>query len=124
MVYIRGGGAWVDTQLDMRASALNVTVPGFFFGANGPNAAIFDVKYSGWTIGGGFEWMVATNWSAFIEYNYYDFRSKSLYNAISTTAGANPNVRGNTLDSGLNISTVTVGVNYRFNWAGPLVARY
>ena len=35
-----------------------------------------------------------------------------------------PNIRGQTLDVGLNISTVTVGVNYRFNWANPIYAKY
>jgi outer membrane immunogenic protein len=117
MVYVRGGGAWVDTQLDMTHSAIGD--PGVFTIA-APNAPLFDTKLSGWTVGGGFEWMVATNWSAFIEYNYYNFRSKSIFNAVVGP----PNVRGQTLDVGLNISTVTVGVNYRFNWANPIYAKY
>src|SRR5262249_41094755 len=117
MVYVRGGGACLDTQLDMTNSA--ITLPGAFAIAV-PNAPLFDTKYSGWTIGGGVEWMVATNWSAFIEYNYYDFRNKSVFNVVLGP----PNITGQSLSSSINISTVTVGVNYRFNWAGPIAARY
>jgi outer membrane immunogenic protein len=109
LIYVRGGGAWVDTQLDMRASTLRAFT---VF----PSAPIFDTKYSGWTIGGGFEWMIANNWSAFVEYNFYDFKSKNLF-AIGGTPRVGPgtNVFGQTLASDVTISTVTVGVNYRFN---------
>jgi outer membrane immunogenic protein len=128
LFYVRGGGAWVDTQLDMRSSAL-----GFFSGGGGqpglfPSSPIFDTKYSGWTVGGGFEWMIANNWSAFVEYNFYDFKNKALTAFGGTPrigAGTGVNVFGRTLGSDLTISTVTVGVNYRFNsWAGPVAARY
>jgi outer membrane immunogenic protein len=113
LFYVRGGGAWVDTQLDMRQSAAG----GF---RTFPAAPIFDTKYSGWTIGGGFEWMIANNWSAFVEYNFYDFKSQGLF-----AAGGTPGVRlgnnifGGTLASDVTISTVTVGVNYRFNSVRP-----
>ena len=60
LFYLRGGGAWVDTQLDMRNSDIGIN-------STFPSAPIFDTKYSGWTVGGGFEWMFAANWSAFAE---------------------------------------------------------
>jgi opacity protein-like surface antigen len=112
MFYVRGGGAWVDTQLDMRSS----TIAGAF--KTFPAAAIFDTKYSGWTVGGGFEWMIFNNWSAFVEYNFYDFKSQGLA-AVGGTPGVRlgSNIFGATLASDVTISTVTVGVNYRFNWA-------
>jgi outer membrane immunogenic protein len=121
LLYVRGGGAWVDTQLDMRASAVGFPAAGTF-----PAARIFDTKYSGWTIGGGFEWMIFNNWSAFVEYNFYDFKSKNLVSVGGTPrVGPGVNVSGRTLDSDVTISTVTIGVNYRFNsWAGPVAARY
>jgi outer membrane immunogenic protein len=125
LIYVRGGGAWIDTQLDMTRSAL-----GFFGGGGGqpglfPSSPIFDAKYSGWTVGGGFEWMIANNWSAFVEYNFYDFKNKTL-TAFGGTPNVGPgvNIFGRTLASDVTISTVTVGVNYRFNWANPVVARY
>jgi outer membrane immunogenic protein len=115
LIYVRGGGAWVDTQLDMRAAAT-----GFPAGGTFPAAAIFDTRYSGWTVGGGFEWMVANNWSAFVEYNFYDFKSKNLF-AVGGTPHVGPgvNISGRTLDSDVTISTVSIGVNYRFNWGRP-----
>jgi outer membrane immunogenic protein len=119
LIYVRGGGAWVDTQLDMRTAA--------FGGFNVfPAAAIFDTKYSGWTVGGGVEWMIFGNWSAFAEYNFYDFRSKTLLVPPARTPVANggSNIFGNTVASDATISTVTIGVNYRFNWLSPIIARY
>ena len=120
LFYVRGGGAWIDTQLDMRASA--VGFPGF---GTFPAARIFDTKYSGWTVGGGFEWMIFNNWSAFVEYNFYDFKNKTLF-AVGGTPRIGPgiNIQGRTLASDVTISTVSIGVNYRFNWANPVVARY
>jgi outer membrane immunogenic protein len=120
MFYVRGGGAWVDTQLDMRSGAAGGAFRTF------PAAAIFDTKYSGWTVGAGFEWMITGNWSAFVEYNFYDFKNQGLA-AVGGTPGVRlgNNVFGGTLASDVTISTVSIGVNYRFNsWAGPVAARY
>jgi outer membrane immunogenic protein len=107
LMYVKGGGAWTENQIDLRNGAIRQ-----FNLIN--NALIFDTSYSGWTIGGGFEWRLATNWSAFAEYNFYDFKNKSI---LAQVLGP-PNVRGQTLSSDLEIHTVTVGVNYRFNWGG------
>jgi|SRR5215467_380097 len=110
LVYVRGGGAWIDTQLDMRSAAA-------FVGNVFPSAPIFDTRYSGWTVGGGFEWMIFNNWSAFVEGNYYKFNNKTLF-AIGGTPHVGPgvNIFGRTVDSDVKIATVSVGVNYRFNW--------
>jgi outer membrane immunogenic protein len=118
LFYVRGGGAWIDTQLDMRTAAVGGL--GVF-----PAAPIFDTKYSGWTVGAGVEWMIFNNWSAFVEYNFYDFKNKTLF-AVGGTPRVGPgiNVFGRTLASDVTISTVSIGVNYRFNWANPVAARY
>jgi outer membrane immunogenic protein len=111
LFYVRGGGAWVDTQLDMRTSAIGAFT---VF----PGSPIFDTKYSGWTVGGGVEWMIYNNWSAFVEYNFYDFKNKTLFSRDGTPhIGPGININGRTLASDVTISTVTIGVNYRFNWA-------
>jgi outer membrane immunogenic protein len=84
----------------------------------------------GWTAGGGVEWMFLPNWSAKLEYLYYDLGS--------VTYGSSPlanfsTVGGGTLFTlGAPVSRVSfkgnvvrAGINYHFNWgAAPVVARY
>ena len=38
----------------------------------------YGVDRSGWTVGGGLEWMFAPGWSVFGEYNYMDFGRKDV----------------------------------------------
>jgi outer membrane immunogenic protein len=72
------------------------------------------------TAGIGGEWMFAPNWSVFAEWNYIwtedDFAQH--FNA------APPNVAGETLVYRPRVQTVLVGVNYKFHWDGPVVAKY
>jgi outer membrane immunogenic protein len=71
---------------------------------------------TGWTAGGGVEWMFAPHWSAKAEYLYVD---------LSSNGGAN-----NGWNIGYNfqpaINVVRAGVNYHFNWGAPapVVAKY
>ena len=92
LVYAKGGGAWTHTD-----ASLSVTATGTVF-----DTGSFD--QSGWTAGGGAEWMFAPNWSVFAEYDYLGFRDKTV-----------------TLASGANIGTVhqnvqvaLIGLNFRF----------
>jgi len=62
---------------------------------------------TGWTIGTGLEWAFARNWSATLEYDYYDFGSKGL-----TLTDPNATVTVSSFKD--TIHAVTVGVNYRF----------
>ena len=107
LFYAKGGGAWMDVSYT--ASILNggtVII--------GP--AIVDDRRTGWTVGGGFEWAFTPNWSAKIEYNYLDFGSRTYtFTAPGATATAG-------IDSIYHV--VKGGINYRFNWGGPVVARY
>lgn len=70
---------------------------------------------AGWTVGAGLEVLFAPGWSAKAEYLYADFGS----NAISYT-GAPFNVSV----AERNVNVVRGGINYHFNWGGPVVARY
>jgi outer membrane immunogenic protein len=69
---------------------------------------------SGWTVGGGLEWAFADNWSAKFEYLHVDLGTGNL-GAAPTFAARNIPVTDD---------LVRVGVNYRINWGGPVVARY
>jgi len=62
---------------------------------------------TGWTIGTGAEWAFAPNWSATLEYDYYDFGSMGL-----TLTAPNQTVTVSSFKD--TIQTVTAGVNYHF----------
>jgi outer membrane immunogenic protein len=62
LLYVKGGGAWVHNQWDLSNAWDNFT----------PNPIVGDTR-SGWTVGVGGEWMITPIWSAFLEFNYYDF---------------------------------------------------
>jgi outer membrane immunogenic protein len=103
LIYGQGGGAWANA--DINATFGN-------FASSGSSRT-----RSGWTAGGGVEWMFAPHWSAFLEGNYMDFGHKD----VTVFDGTNLGVCGN-LVGGCNFSpkftaaTVLVGVNYRFGW--------
>ena len=69
LFYAKGGAAWADTAY---------SITGTFTGAGGIVPGIpFDFEglamRTGWTIGAGVEWAFAPDWSARLEYDYYDF---------------------------------------------------
>ena len=77
---------------------------------------------SGWVAGGGIEWAFANNWTAKVEYDYVGLSNRSF-----TVPGGGPFAPvlvGDTFTLNHNIQMVTVGVNYLFNWGGPVVAPY
>ena len=88
LLYFQGGGAWAQTSTNITAAGLQI----------GQTSS----TRTGWTIGGGLEWMFAPHWSTFLEGNYMDFGSNS-----GTVAGIP--VTAKTTES-----NVLVGVNYHF----------
>ena len=97
LFYVKGGYAWAENQIS--ASALGVTFSQSRF-------------HSGWTIGGGLEYLFVPNWSGKIEYMYADYRNANYLSAF---------VPGG-IGLGFTTHTAKVGVNYHFG--GPVVARY
>jgi outer membrane immunogenic protein len=89
----------------------------------------------GWTAGGGGEWMFMPNWSAKVEYLYYDLGAVT-YNVGPLAAFLLPPIvpPGTTALGSLSISRaatrfnghiVRVGLNYHFNLgSAPLLANY
>jgi outer membrane immunogenic protein len=107
--YIKGGGAWTKADYEI-----------FQPGGVLLSETAYGVSRSGWTIGGGLEWMFAPGWSVFGEYNYMDFGHKDVaFTTAPAAVGFPDRVR-----TKLEVSTALVGVNYKFNWGGPVVARY
>jgi outer membrane immunogenic protein len=75
----------------------------------------------GWVFGAGVEWAFAPSWSAFAEYDHYDFGTKRA-TFLEAVGGSTPYFS----DVKQVIDTVKVGVNYRFNlgFIGKSPGRY
>jgi outer membrane immunogenic protein len=113
LVYIKGGGAWMNEKYQFGRGE-PVTAPFFPFFSNS------DTR-SGWTVGAGFEYAFLSNWTGFIEYNYYDFgTARESLTGVGLALGAAPL----DLDVRTQLHVVKAGINYKFNWAQPVVAKY
>ena len=97
MIYAKGGVAFRDNG-----------------GIDSTSLALVDRKDTGYTVGAGLEYMFAPAWSAKIEYQYYNFDTTRV------AFGAGPSLVSYKDD----LHTVKAGINYHFNWGGPVVARY
>jgi len=121
LFYVKGGVAWDQNKWDL-SSATN------FF-----NPAVFSETRTGWTIGAGSEWVLWNpHWTAFVEFNYYQF-NHGAHNVAgsSTSSSTTPGFNGSgpiittttTTTNSLfqtgsqHIEAVKVGVNYKFG--GP-----
>jgi outer membrane immunogenic protein len=104
LLYAKGGYAWRDNN-NIGVSVGGVPVA---FATTGNHS-------DGYTVGAGLEYMFAPNWSAKVEYQYYNFGSTTF------TAGT-PEIIGARFRD--DEHTVKLGINYRFGWGGPVVAKY
>lgn len=114
LVYATGGLAL--GQRDYSQSIL--TDPALNF--NNIRGSVTQTK-TGWTVGGGLEYALTRNWSVKAEYLYVDLGSIGFFADVDTAPGF-----GLTVDSSskLTLHTARAGVNYRFDWGAPVVAKY
>jgi outer membrane immunogenic protein len=102
LVYVKGGAAWMHDRYDFTNAVSEFANEGV---ANG----LVQTTYFGWTIGAGWEWRLAKNWTAFVEYNHYQFESKNLISFTDDNIPASVyNMTGKP-----RIDTVKIGVNYQ-----------
>jgi outer membrane immunogenic protein len=73
------------------------------------------------TAGIGGEWMFAPNWSVFAEWNYMWIEDDAAQH-FAAAPGLIPT--GETINTRQRAQTALVGVNYKFHWDGPVVAKY
>jgi outer membrane immunogenic protein len=98
LVFVRGGAAWTHEKIDDAFTNLaGVAVD--------PSST---TTRTGWTAGIGGDWAFAQQWSAVVEYDYYDFGHHSAL----LTNGAGATVTIFSLKD--RIHAVTAGVNYHF----------
>ncbi len=97
LLYFQGGAAWAHTSTNITAAGVQI----------GQTSA----TRTGWTVGGGVEWMFVPHWSAFLEGNYMDYGSASgtAFTGVGTTCAA-----GCGFAAKATAANVLVGVNYRF----------
>lgn len=105
LLYAKGGYAFRDGKLGITDAA---GVPQAF--------ATTGNRDNGYTVGAGLEYMFAPNWSAKVEYQYYNFGKTTF------AAGSPPDVVGAGFRN--DEHAVKAGVNYRFGWGGPAASRY
>ena len=103
LLYVKGGYAYSDNNESVTLGGVPVAF-----------ATLGDHR-NGYTVGAGLEYMFAPNWSAKVEYQYYNFGNASF----SAPAALVPFGSFTTDDH-----VVRAGINYRFNWGGPVVAKY
>ncbi len=119
LVYGTGGLAYggVSTNSSFVTSELGI-------GLSSVGGTTFADTRVGWTAGGGFEWMFMPNWSAKVEYLYYD---------LGTVSASGASIEPVVGDWGFSTTTrtrfdghiVRAGLNYHFNWgSAPVVAKY
>ncbi len=102
LLYVKGGAAVTSTKYDLTVPLVGV-------------AATNDQTRWGGTVGVGFEYGFAPNWSVGVEYNHIfisrfdaDFYNSGFVAATNRVGG--------------DVDLVTARLNYR--WGGPVVARY
>ena len=108
LLYGKGGGAWVGNN--------GFTVTDVTTGVSVSDSSTS--TRTGWTAGGGLEWAFANNWTARVEYDFIGLNNRTF------TVPAGFPLAGDVFTANRNISMVTVGLNYLFNWGGPVMSRY
>jgi outer membrane immunogenic protein len=103
LFYVKGGGAWAHTKYELTDTT---------FGIQGDGRA----TQGGYTVGAGWEFAFAPNWSVFLEYDYVGLGTKSQI-PLTGPGGTFP------LDIKQDIQMVKTGLNFRlWPWASGMGA--
>lgn len=117
LLYVTGGLAVASIN---STSNLSYGADQFFISNHSFSGSTTQTR-AGWALGVGGEWAFAPKWSLKAEYLYMDFGTFSY--ALQEPAGAGGNfIFNNSVRAQEQV--LRVGVNYKFGWAGPVVAKY
>jgi outer membrane immunogenic protein len=106
LFYLKGGAAVTSNRFDVLGAGVGV-------------AASTSTRWGG-TVGVGWEYGFAPNWSAGIEYDHL-----FMGTANNSFSVVNPLLAGALNRISENVDMVTLRVNYRFGWGGtPIVSKY
>ena len=72
--------------------------------------------------GAGITYAFTNNWSAFIEYNYMDFGTRTFrFSGVFANGGP---AFTDTGDIAQKIQVIKGGLNYKLDWLSPMVAKF
>jgi outer membrane immunogenic protein len=110
---VRGRAGYLVTP-----TLLAYATGGFAYAGLSANFNGYSNTRTGWTVGGGGEWLFLPNWSAKVEYLYTQLPGGGTQGTFGWTWGTNRITP--------SYHTVRAGVNYHFNWGSPapVVAKY
>jgi outer membrane immunogenic protein len=106
LYYAKGGGAF----LNAKATTIDPCIAPPVGCGVGILSMSGDKTMFGWTVGGGVEWAYAANWTAKVEYAYFDFGKLD-------TTGFSTFAEHETQSIAVTAHTIKVGLNYR--WGAP-----
>ncbi len=106
LAYVKGGGAWTDTTYDLLGNTGALTL-----GTGSTNLTEW-----GWTLGGGLEYALTNHWTALAEYDHIGMGSVTVpFPTVATVNTQSISVKQ-------TVDLFKLGVNYKFDWAAPIVA--
>src|SRR5262249_29848878 len=124
--YVKGGGAWARTNVDVTAqvNAVQCSINDLFVGNPSPfdcfsREAAFSFSNNfnkwGWTVGTGLEFGLWDNWTGKVEYDFLQFGSRTFNFATGSNNQFGDPIFVNTQVKE-QIHQIKIGLNYRFNW--------
>ena len=123
LIYAKGGAAWTNVNSSITDSYSTAVVCGCFHLQRLRRYLERTRLCGGWRL----KWAFAGNWTFKAEALYLGFNKTY---AVCGATGA-PGVGGFPAGLGLcgsqslaGIATAKIGLNYKFDWGGPVVARY
>ena len=112
LIYAKGGWAWAESDVTVTPSGAAI----LGVGPSSITGFSQSQSRSGWTFGAGVEYAVVPNWSAFVEYNHFDFGSSNsnTVRTLSTPVGTFIVPISTSVTERFDV--VKAGVNYKLNW--------
>jgi outer membrane immunogenic protein len=124
LLYGTGGLAYGGVKASTSIAQSNndcASAPGVCIATNAATSGGISQTKTGWTAGGGFEWLIDPRWSFKAEYLYYDLGSVTYSNGPLVTTnlscgvcGAGPAIVNSQSTTKFNGNIARVGLNYHF----------